>query len=191
MLFAVQFVAWSSRSAYAGAKVWVVTRSVSYCKVWLQSGGAACFGWASTAWTLPLSKAKVLSMWKKPCNFGASFHRLHLGHVFFGYGSLVWSFDLTNVSCVSWCLLCTSWIPINSLKASQILKPSTLLIPWLRSKSLEPSQVTQQRELLQTALQRLSRTMELCRERLTGLDRPSEVPKILESLRPLECLGCH
>eukprot|EP00434_Breviolum_minutum_P018346 symbB.v1.2.016187.t1/scaffold1227.1/size245474/14 len=48
------------------------------------------------------------------------------------------------------------------------------------------SQVTQQRELLQTALQRLSRTMELCRERLTGLDRPSEVPKILESLRPLE-----
>ena len=92
--------------AYAGAKVRVVTRSVSYCKVWLQSAGAACFGWASTAWTLPLSKAKVLSMWKKPCNFGASFHRLHLGHVSFRYGSLVWSFDLTNVSCVSLDVFC-------------------------------------------------------------------------------------
>ena len=49
---------------------------------------------------------------------------------------------------------------------------------------------TSQRELLQTGFQRLARNLELCRERLTVLDRP-DVGRILETLRPLEWLGLH
>lgn len=47
------------------------------------------------------------------------------------------------------------------------------------------SQESSQRELLQTGFQRLARNLEVCRERLTVLDRP-DVGRILETLRPLE-----